>query len=216
MTTHPTRQPAEERTPWGWLALFTVASAVLCSIHLDRGLWLDEYYTLIRSIRRPLGEILTIFPGDTQHMLHAVLARIFVVLFGEHAWTIRLPAVMFGVGAVPALYFCAREMTSRREALLGSALLTVSYHHVWFSQNARGYTGMLFFTLLSTYFLLRGLKSGERKLFVWYAVCAALGVFAHLTTVFLIAAHALVSAAVLWLPGWREEKFQVKDWRAPL
>ena len=39
--------------------------------------------------------------------------------------------------------------------LAAAGLLTVSYHHVWFSQNARAYTALLFFTLIATTLCLR-------------------------------------------------------------
>ncbi len=183
-------------------------------IGLNRDLWLDEVYTLILTVRRPLWEILTLFPGDNQHMFYSVLARISVVLFGEHPWTVRLPSVVFGVGAVPALYFLARELTTRREALLAATLLTVSYHHVWFSQNARGYTGLLFWTLLCTTYLLRGLSSAKRSNWMAYAVTAALGTYTHLTMVFVVASHAAICAWLLLFPP-KNEKYRVADWKLP-
>src|SRR5579864_5940728 len=101
-------QPEEQDAkgaPWGMLfALMAVASA-LDAIGLNRDLWLDEIYTLVRTVRNPLREIITVYGGDNQHMFFSVLARISVVLFGEHPWTVRLPAVVFGVCPVPALYF---------------------------------------------------------------------------------------------------------------
>jgi mannosyltransferase len=204
----------ESRTPWAALAALMVAATVLRVIGLDRDLWLDEVYTLIQTVRRPLWEILTLFPGDNQHMFYSVLARISVVLFGEHPWTLRLPAVVFGIGAVPALYFLARELTTRREALLATALLTVSYHHVWFSQDARGYTGMLFWTLLCTTYLLRGFRSAERSNWVAYAVAAALGTYTHLTMVFVVVSHATICAWLLLFPP-KKENYGLASWKLP-
>ena len=204
----------ESRTPWAALTALMVVATILRVIGLNRDLWLDEVYTLILTVRRPLWEILTLFPGDNQHMFYSVLARISVVLFGEHPWTVRLPSVVFGVGAVPALYFLARELTTRREALLAATLLTVSYHHVWFSQDARGYTGLLFWTLLCTTYLLRGLRSTKRSNWMAYAVAAALGTYTHLTMVFVVASHAAICAWLLLFPP-KNEKYRVADWKLP-
>lgn len=55
----------ETRRPWGALLALMALAAVLRSIGLDRGLWLDEYGTLLQTVRRPLWEILTLFPADT-------------------------------------------------------------------------------------------------------------------------------------------------------
>ena len=205
---------SEKRVPWAALAGLMGLAAVLDAIGLNRGLWLDEFYTLIETVRRPLGQILTLFPGDNQHMLYSVLARISVVALGEHPWTLRLPAVVFGVAAVPALYFFAREVTTRREALLATTLLTVSYHHVWFSQNARGYTGMFFWTLLCSMYFLRGLRGAKRSIWVAYAVAAALGTYTHLTMVFVVVSHA---AICVWLVLFaaKEEEYRPADWKLP-
>jgi len=204
----------KRRVPWAALAVLMVVAAVLRAIGLDRDLWLDEFYTLLQTVRRPLGEILTLFPGDNQHMFYSVLARISVVALGEHPWTLRLPAVLFGVGAVPALYFLGRELTSRREALLATMLLTVSYHHVWFSQDARGYTGMLFWTLLCTTCLLRGLHGSRRVNWVIYAVTAALGTYTHLTMVFVVISHAAICAWLLLFPP-KAGDYRLANWKLP-
>ena len=91
-------------------------------------------------------------------------------------------------------------MTNRREALLASALLTVSYHHVWFSQNARGYTGMLLWTLLGTYFFIRGARTGGLRPWAAYGFVMALGTYTHLTMGFVAVGHGLV---YLWLLATR-------------
>src|SRR5271157_2271855 len=202
------------RVPWVALAALMVVAAVLRAIGINRDLWLDEFYTLIETVRRPLGEILTLFPGDNQHMFYSVLARISVLLFGEHPWTLRLPAMVFGVAAVPALYFLGREVTTRREALLATTLLTVSYHHVWFSQNARGYTGMLFWTLLCTTYLLRGFRNAKRSNWVAYAGAAALGTYTHLTMVFVVVSHAAICAWLLLFPA-KKGDYRLADWKLP-
>jgi mannosyltransferase len=145
-------------------------------------------------VRHPLAEIVTVFPGDNQHPLYSILARLCVLAFGEHAWSLRLPAVVFGVASVPALYFLAASVASRMQALLAAAFLAVSYHHVWFSQNARGYSALAFFTIVSTYFLLVGLRTGRRGPYIAYAFAAALGAYTHLAMMFLIASHVMVCA----------------------
>ena len=188
-------------------------AAVLRAIGLNGGLWLDEILTLVESVRRPLAQIVTVFPGNNQHTLSSVLAHISIGLFGEAPWSLRLPALLFGVAAVPALYLFAREFVGRAEALLAGLLLAVSYHHVWFSQNARGYSALAFFTLISSWLLLRGLRRGTRSDFLWYGVTSALGAYTHLTMVFVVLAQAMACAILLGLPRFDKETWQ--RWRLP-
>jgi hypothetical protein len=182
----------------GLLAL----GAALRVIHLGSGLWYDEVTTLVDFVRHPLGQILTSFPTDNQHTLFSILAHGSVALFGESHWALRLPAVLFGVAGIWALYALARTIASKHEALLAAALLTVSYHHIWFSQNARGYTGLLFFTLLGTWLFVRGLHEVRPALWLGYAIVMTLGVFTHLTMVFVFASHVLAYGWLL-VGRWR-------------
>ena len=184
--------PLQSAGPWVWLAGLTILATWLRVIGINKGLWWDEIYFLVISVRHPLAEIITLFPGDTQHPLYSILARLSVVAFGEHAWSLRLPALVFGVASIPILYLLGVSVTTRIEALLSAALLAVSYHHVWFSQNARGYTALAFWAILSTFFLLRGIQSGRRGPYVAYAVAASLGVYTHLTMVFLVVSHLFI------------------------
>jgi mannosyltransferase len=75
-----------------------------------------------------------------------------------------------------------------------SPRLAVSYHHVWFSQDARGYTMLLTWTLVASWLLVSALERNTRKLWVGYAVVAALGTYTHLTMLFVVAAHCLIYA----------------------
>ena len=206
-------EAARERTPWIALIALTTLAVILRAIGLNGGLWLDEILTLVDSVRKPLAQIVTVFPGNNQHTLYSVLAHISIRTFGDHPWSLRLPALLFGAATPLVLYFFAREVTGCIEALFAGLLLAVSYHHVWFSQNARGYSALAFFALLASWLLLRGLRRGRLVDFLCYGAVAALGVYTHLTMVFMVIAHA---AACTVLLGWPVGKSTLAQWRLPL
>ncbi|HXE57628.1 MAG TPA: glycosyltransferase family 39 protein [Gemmatimonadales bacterium] len=162
---------------------------------LGHGLWFDEIQTLVDYVRLPLDRIVTTYDSQNQHLLYSVAAGAVTALAGESAWALRLPAVLFGVASLWALHRFARLVTDRREAILAVAFLAVSYHHVWFSQNARGYTGLLLWTLLASAAFLRLLtgryRSGWRTALA-YGAAMALGIYTHVTAAFVALAHALV------------------------
>jgi mannosyltransferase len=187
----------QKRLAWGVLAVVVVAGAALRIYHLNSGMWYDEIVTNVLYARMPYGTILTSFESENQHFLYSLLAHTTVLLFGNNAWALRLPAAMFGIGSIWALYLFGREVAGEKEGLLAAALLTVSYTHIWFSQNARGYSGLLFWTLLSSWLLLRGLREQNPRLWLAYALTAALGVYTHVTMVFVIFGQFLVYVATL-------------------
>jgi mannosyltransferase len=144
---------------------------------LDGGLWFDEVWMLVDFVRAPLGKVLSSYPTDNHHPLYTLLAWGSARAFGQEPWSLRLPALLFGAASVAALYPFAARITSARTALLACALLAASPHHVFFSQNARGYTAMLFFALVASqaFHARRPLLQG---------VALSLSIFAHLTGAF--------------------------------
>ncbi len=102
------------------------------------------------------------------------------------------------------VYILAVEFLPRVEAWAATAVLATSYHHVWFSQNARGFTLMGFLTLLATYFLLRAGRTGARRDYAIYALACAAGIYTHLTMAFVVAGHVVVllaGHALSWRPA---------------
>ena len=203
--------PDEDAPPAWWGLGFMVLALLLRLLgHLNDGLWFDEIWTLVDFGRRPWLEVLTEFGSDNNHPLYTQLAWLSLRAFGESAWALRLPAVVFGVMGVGALWLLARRVVPSTVAVTVTLLLALSYHHVWFSQNARGYTGLLFFTLISTYWLLKALADEHPRAWVYHGLLLGLATYVHLTGVFIAVGHlgvALttslrrdVSPRVRWTP----------------
>ncbi len=168
----------------GVLLAILLAATALRLYRLDAGLWYDEIIADVEFVRAPFSTIVTTYESENQHFLYNILAHASYGLFGPSNWALRLPAVLFGLASILALYLLARRVTSTTESLLAAGLLSFSYHHIWFSQNARGYTGLLFWTLMSSWLLLRALRSGRRGQWLLYAVSVSLGLYTHFTMVF--------------------------------
>lgn len=196
------------------LAVMTVIAAALRFYDLNSELWYDEIKTLLESVRPPLSVTLTDFPSNNDHPFFSLLSHLSTAAFGEQPWTVRLPSALFAIATVPMLYLFGKDAVGRVEALLAAALLTVSYHHIWFAQSARGYTMLLFFTLLTSWLLLKAIKSPDRKTYAWYAIAAALGCYTHLTMVYVVASHALI-VGVRLLAGMKG-KFDLRPFVTPL
>ncbi|MCA8883679.1 MAG: glycosyltransferase family 39 protein [Rhodobacteraceae bacterium] len=190
----PPRPDRRERLALAAILLLALALRVP---GLNSGLWYDEISTLIKYVRLPTGTLLTTYDSLNNHMFFSLQAQAASALFGEAPWSLRLPAMLFGVASVWALWRLAREVVSPTQALLAALLMTVSYHHVWFSQNARGYTGLLFFGLIASLALLRGTRTNSWGAWVAYGLCFAAAMFTHLSAAFLFFGQGLAYLAVL-------------------
>lgn len=191
------------------LATILFTAFVLRLYGLNNGLWYDEIMTYVNFANTPFGKIITTFQSQNNHMLYSILAHGSFLTFGESSWALRLPAVLFGVASIWAIYLLGRLVTTVRESLLAVALLTFSYHHIWFSQNARGYSGLLFWAIFASWLFVRGLRGGQSRIWLWYSVSASLGVYTNMTMLFVIIGHFTIylltlatSRKTLWPERW--------------
>ncbi len=187
------------------LAILALA-LVLRLVGLNGPLWYDEITTIVSHLRLPWGQMFTDYEMN-HHYLFSAQAKLAAGAFGEAPWSVRLPALIFGVATVWAIWLLAAEVADSPAAHVAGLLAALSYHQIWFSQNARGYTEMAFWGTLGILLFLRGLKSGAWAYWFGFATCLALSVLTHLTAVFLFVALGLVWLAHLALAG------AARDWR---
>jgi 4-amino-4-deoxy-L-arabinose transferase-like glycosyltransferase len=169
---------------------------------LSSDLWLDEITPILDYGKLPSWQVVASFYSSNNHLLNTLLMKLSVAWFGEHEWAVRLPAMLFGTATIPVLYWVARMAMSTTASLGAALLLATSYHHVFFSQNARGYVSHVFFSLLATGFLVRGLQRDRLRTWALYVVSMLLNFAALLLSGFVFAAHILVGASAVLLL-WR-------------
>ena len=195
------------RAPPGFACLaaisaITLLAAFLRIYGLSQSFWLDEVVTLGYSVAS-LSDQLTVFVGSNNHLLNTLLIKGSVAVFGEYEWSVRLPAVVFGIATVPALYWLTRRPLGDWPALAACLLLAVSYHHIFFSQNARGYTAYIFFSVLATGFFLRALRQDRASHWLCYIAVMFLSFTALLNSAFVLLSHVAVGALGLCLAARR-------------
>lgn len=179
------------------LGLILALALALRLFKADAALWYDEIFTLVNSVRLPAVDLIASYDTLNNHMLYSLLAKGCVAMLGENPLALRLPAILFGVGSILVQWRIARRVTSPMAALSIVLLLAVSYHHVWFSQNARGYTGLLFFTSWATLLFVKGLERPEWKTWTGYALLVAAAMYTHMSAGFFFVAHGVVYLLML-------------------
>ncbi|SVE28016.1 uncharacterized protein METZ01_LOCUS480870, partial [marine metagenome] len=99
--------------------------------------------------------------GMSHHIFHSLLAHLMIVLFGEdNEIAIRMPAFLFGIGSLWLIYRIAFQLSHSlivsRMALLASVLCPI---HIAYSQTARGYTIIIFFSAAMIYSSIKLIES---------------------------------------------------------
>ena len=181
------------RSDYIWLTAILVLAVVLRLPGLNGPLWYDEIATVTTHLRLPWNEMFTGYEMN-HHYLYSLQAKALMEIFGEEPWVIRLPSLVFGVLGIGAMWWLARDIAGARIAHVTALLLAIAFHHIWFSQNARGYSELQFWSTLGMILFLYGLKRPTPGLWIGYGLVLALAVYTHLTGAFFFAAQG-----VLWV-----------------
>ncbi len=166
-----------------------------------KSLWQDEIFTAaIASTQHSAPQVSSIALHNTAlptPPLYFLITHFFLYI-GDNDFLLRFPALCFGVLSVALTYALGTRFFGQREGLAGAFLLSISALHIRYSQEARFYTLLVFLSLLSLYFLYRGVFEKERKWWIGFTLCSILNVYAHLFA-FLVLLAESVFVAGLWL-----------------
>lgn len=116
-------------------------------------IWLDEAATYFLSSDN-LSGIYEATKNDVHPPLYYFVVHFFL-LTGKSEILLRFPSMVFRIIAIPLLYMLGTRMFTVKEGLISSFLLSVSLSHIYYSQEARMYSMMVFLTLGSIFFFIR-------------------------------------------------------------
>ncbi len=152
-----------------------VAGAIRLATLGPQSLWYDEAVTVAETH----GGLGAMFHGV--HAVEGSPPLYFLVLWawqkvlGGGEVTVRSLSALIGTATVPVVYAAARELASRRAALLAAGLTATSPLLVWYSQEVRPYPLLVFLAALSFMFFVYSLRREEpRWLVAWALACAAM------------------------------------------
>jgi uncharacterized membrane protein len=197
------------RTP---LAYARILFFVLLAVNLYRAattsISTDEAYTYNRSVSVPIPKLWESFDAN-DHVLHTLLCKASVALFGVSEFTLRIPALFGGVLLLwVCLRLCRLLLGDGRRMLLAFALLALNPLILDYCSVARGYGMAVAGMLIALDQLLRVMQQPTSHWRLYAAgISLALSVCANLTVV--IPGLAMAAAfAVLYLgPALRERNW---------
>jgi uncharacterized membrane protein len=174
------------------LGVITLIGVFLRFYHIGtESLWYDEtasIYSAEKSIYVLLGGSLQ---WHRNPPLHFLALKYWIDLFGDSETAVRSLSAIFGIASIPLMFFLGRKLFSSRAGLIASFLVMISYFLIRFSQEGRNYSMLVFFTLLSFYFLVQIIQSHDigKRHFVFYFITNTLLVYTHYYGLFVIAAQ---------------------------
>ena len=192
----------------------------------EQSLWYDEGVTWYLT-QFSLPELISWTAADIQPPFYYLILWAAVRLFGQSEFALRFPSVVFGLLTIPVIWQIAnyelrttnyelriKNETRNQKPETRNPLFTIHYSlftaffaafaplMVYYSQEARMYTLLVFQATLGSYLFLR-IATGQAKnrIAVAYALVMASALYTHYFSVFLLLAHFIYDL-----------RFTIYDW----
>ena len=192
-----------------WLVTGLIVLGLLVrATRLEESLWYDEIAAWLSFGIHGPGSIMGNLYDPANHVAHTLLSWFAVDLFEPalgFELALRLPALLFSLGAIVGMYALAQRTLTRRAAVIAGLLMAVLPVAVLEGVEARGYSMMICFSAWATWLLVATRTNDRAWLWCAYAGVCALGVWTHFVTAFVPIGHAV------WFL-WRATRHKERAW----
>jgi 4-amino-4-deoxy-L-arabinose transferase-like glycosyltransferase len=202
---------------WEWIAIIAILLLafflrIMGLTDVPPGLRYDELLNYRMAERVLVGERPIYFTESWGHepLFHYVQA-ITMALTERCAWSLRLPAVFFGLFGLLTTWLTARRLLGAMIAALSTAMLAVSFWSIFFSREGSRVIALTPLPCLAIYLLWRGIeRAGERQWHAWVDFAGG-GIFLGIGSYVYVAARAMYLLPVVfavYLAVLRPPKFR--------
>jgi len=176
-----------------WLVLGLVALGCVFRLpRLGESLWYDEIAAWLDYAQQGPRVIVTTYYDPANHIFHTLLSWVSVEWlsswFGQEL-ALRFPAFVFSLLSIVMVYFLARTVAGRRVAFFAGLFAAILPVSVLEGVEARGYSMMICASAAATWIVLSTCKRNAWWKWVIYVVICALGIWAHMMTVWVVIGH---------------------------
>jgi Dolichyl-phosphate-mannose-protein mannosyltransferase len=171
--------------------------------NLRLGLWRDEGSTYFDALPESWSEVIrTTTYSELNPPGFFLLMHQWMQWFGSQELVFKVPALIFGVLLIPAIYWLGRVCYSHQTGLMAAAIATFSPEALYYSQEARPYTLTTLLCCLTVMFYYRAIQRSKVSALLGFVACGTLLLYVQYTGCLLLSGLGL---ATLYLK-WRQQR----------
>lgn len=164
------------------------------------GLWYDEMLTyLVASNPFPMGIINKILQQDFHMPLYYFYVHFWMKLFGTSDVALKLSSVFWGVLTIPAFFSLGKELKSKQLGYLAASIACLSPILIFYSQEFRFYSMLIFFTTLSVIYFLKLLNNSNAKNFFLFGISNLVILYIYTMGIIFVGTEILLLFIHFWL-----------------
>ncbi|MFL5831678.1 MAG: glycosyltransferase family 39 protein [Solirubrobacteraceae bacterium] len=170
----------------------TVLAGVLRFTRIGhQGFWFDEGNTALLLQFSPGKLFSLIRHTESTPPLYYYLAWVWVRVFGHGEAGLRSLSAVVGVAVVPVAYGVGAKLVSRRAGVIVAALAACNPLLIWYSQEGRAYSLLVFLTACSLLAFAFALESPTRRALAAWVIACALALATHYYAVVAVVPQAV-------------------------
>ncbi len=150
-------------------------------------LWLDEASTYTISVKS-LADIWQATAGGEFNPPLFYWMEHLMLQIGNNEVLLRFIPALLGILTIPLVYFIGKEFIDRNVGIIAAAAFAISPFLIYYSQEARAYSMMLFFVAFAMVFYFRAQKKNDLINWTLFGVFSALAFWSHFYAFVIIAA----------------------------
>lgn len=164
-----------------WIFLLFASFFLLRLYHLGyHDLWYDEIAT-VNYAQHPWH--------NWNAPLYWILMHLWIKIFGISEFSLRFPSAIFNFFAVILTFLIGKRLFNKKIGIIASFFIGLSPFHLWYAQEARDYSMVLFWGILSTYLLIKALEVRKLKSWLFFACASVAGLYTNYFYIFLFLAQ---------------------------
>lgn len=139
------------------ILLFLIGAMIRVSAIGAIGLWGDEYHLVRFSTQKSLADFFNDYirgRNDSQPLYYLV-SFLFFRIMPLSIFSVRLPALLFGLTSIPVLYFLGKRLFGEKIAFSCISLLSFNFFHIRHSLEARPYSLFILLSIVSIYYFFK-------------------------------------------------------------
>lgn len=144
--------------------------------------WYDEIFT-VRYAQYPWH--------NWNAPLYWILLHPWIKIFGVSEFSLRFPSLLFSFLSVILVFILGKALFNKKVGMMASAFMGLSPFHLWYAQEARDYSMVLFLGLFSTWIFYKALREGKDKFWLFFILISLIGLYTNYFYIFLLLAQGL-------------------------
>jgi uncharacterized membrane protein len=158
-----------------------------------QSLWYDEIYTGGQNTYSLLQTVRILFVSPFPP-LYNIIMNIWIKIFSFSEFSLRFPSALFSALSIIYIFKLTKELFNEKAGLIAALLLSISPYSINYAQEAKMYSLLWFFGILSFYYFYRFIRDNKTRNLIWYIAATAICIYTmYIGFIFIIVQNIIFS-----------------------